>query len=70
MKIFASTFEFCGRDFNKFCLMLRKGVYSYEYMDSWKRYDEIQLPKKDNFYSNLNMGDIADADYKHTKNIC
>ena len=33
--------------------MLRKGVYSYEYMDSWKRFDETSLPDKEDFYSNL-----------------
>ena len=30
---FASTCEFCNKDFNKFILLLRKGVYPYEYMD-------------------------------------
>ena len=34
--------------------MLRKGVYPYEYIDSWKRFDETLLPEKC-FYSNLNM---------------
>ena len=27
-------------DINKFALLLRKGVYPYEYMDSWERFDE------------------------------
>ena len=49
--------------------MLRKGVYPYEYMDSWKRFDEASLPEKEHFYSNLNMKDIADADYKHVKRV-
>ena len=30
---FASTYEFCHKDLNKFILLLRKGVYPYEYMD-------------------------------------
>ena len=51
-----------------FCLMLRKGIYSHEYMDSWERFDETSLPEKEDFYSNLNMKDIADADCKHAKN--
>ena len=37
-------------------LLLRKGVYPYEYMDYWNRFDEEKLPDKDDFYSNLNMG--------------
>ena len=34
IKRFASTYEFCNKDLNKFILLLRKGVYPYEYMDS------------------------------------
>ena len=69
IKRFANTYEFCDGDINKFFLMLRKGVYLYEYMDSWKRFDETSLPKKEDFYSNLNMENIADADYEHVKRV-
>ena len=31
---FANTYEFCNGDLNKFSLLLRKGVYLFEYMDS------------------------------------
>ena len=49
--------------------MLRKGVYLYEYMDSWKRFDETSLPEKKDFYHHLNMEDTTDADYKHAKKV-
>ena len=65
---FANTYEFCNGDFNKFILSLRKGVYPYEYMDNWQRFDET-LPDKEAFYSNLNMEDITDIDYRHGKSI-
>ena len=55
--------------FDKFILLLRKGVYTYEYIDSWKRFDEIFLPDKEDFYSNLNMEDITDVDYSHAKKV-
>ena len=61
---FSSTYKFCNGDINKFILLLRKGVYPYEYMDSWERFDEISLPDKEAFSSSLNMGDITDVDQK------
>ena len=48
--------------------MLRKGVYPYEYADTWERFSEISLPSKEDFYSNLNMEDISDIDYRHANN--
>ena len=50
-------------------MFLRKGIYLYENMDSWKRFNETLLPDKEDFYSNLNMGKITDADYKHAKKV-
>ena len=49
--------------------MLRKGVYPYEYMDSWERFNETSLPSKESFYSNLNMENIEDIDYRHGTNV-
>ena len=46
---FANIYEFCNRDLNKFILLLRKGVYPYEYMNSWQRFDETSLPDKEAF---------------------
>ena len=54
---------------NKFVLLLRKGVYPYEYMDTWERFNEKLLPSKKDFYSNLNMEDISDIDYRHVNNV-
>ena len=62
---FVNTYEFCNGDLNKFILLLRKGVYPYEYKDSWQRFDETSLPDKEAFYSNLNMEHITDVDYRH-----
>ena len=50
--------------------MLRKGVYPYEYMDDWEKFNETLLPEKEVFYSHLNMEDITDADYEHKKRVC
>ena len=51
-------------------MLLRKGAYPYEYMDEWEKFKETTLPEKEEFYSNLNMEVITDADYIHAKRVC
>ena len=69
IKRFANTYEFCNGNLNKFILLLRKGVYPYEYMDNWEKFDETSLPNKESFYSSLNMENIDDIDYRHCNNV-
>ena len=69
MKKFKNTYSFCNNDLNKFILLVRKGVYPYEYIDSWERFNETSLPSKKEFYSNLNMEDIDEIDYGHGNNV-
>ena len=45
-------------------MLIRKGVYPYEYIDNWERFDETLLPNREAFYNNLNMEDITDTDYR------
>ena len=66
---FAGTYEFCNKNLNKFILLLRKGVYPYEYMDNWERFNETSLPNKESFYSNLKMENIDDIDYRHGNKV-
>ena len=47
-KNFNHTSRLLGCD-EKFCLMIRKGVYPYEYMDGWKKFEETSLLPKDVF---------------------
>ena len=44
--------EVCNGDINKFILLLRKGVYRYESMDSWDKFDETSLTDKEAFIAN------------------
>ena len=62
-------YKFCNDDINKFDLLLRKGVYPYEYMDGWERFDETSLPDKKYFYRKLKLEDIPDKDYEHAQNM-
>ena len=50
-------------------MLLRKGAYPYEYMDDWERFNELTLPEKEEFHSNLNMEEITHADYMHGKSL-
>ena len=69
IKKFPRIYKFCNGDLNKFVLLLRKGVYPYEYMDSWERFDETLLPDKKAFYSKLNDEGITDKDYAHAQKV-
>ena len=56
-----------SHDDEQFRLLLRKGVYPYEYMSSWDKFEETKLPPKEAFHSNLNMSDISKYDYEHAQ---
>ena len=49
--------------------MWRKGVYPYEYMDKWERFEETRHPAKETFYSTINMKDITNKHYKHAQQV-
>ena len=68
-KQFFNTYEFSNHDNNKFILLLRKGVYPYEYMDNWEKFNETSLPEKGDFCSHLNLEDITDADITHSDTL-
>ena len=69
-KRFKNTFKFSDNNISKFILLLRNVAYPYEYMDDWEKFNETTLSGKEEFYSNLNMEDITDADYMHAKRVC
>ena len=53
----------------KLDLMSKKGVYPYDYMDCFHKFDDTQLPSKEEFYSELNNEHISDDDYEHAKKV-
>ncbi|KAG7299574.1 hypothetical protein JYU34_016555 [Plutella xylostella] len=54
---------------NEFNLLTRKGVYPYDYMSQWERYEEKDLPQKSYFYNSISDQDISDQDYEHAKTV-
>ena len=53
----------------QFQLMKEKGVYPYDYMDSFSKFNDTQLPKREDFYSLLTDEDISDDDYSHAQDV-
>ena len=51
-KKFPNKYQFCKENVNKFVLLLRKGVYPYEYMDNWEKFNKTLLPDKEFFTVN------------------
>ena len=51
-------------------MLLRKGIYLYDYMDDWEKFNEKTLPEIEAFCSNLNVEEIIDADYMHGERVC
>ena len=50
-------------------MLLRKGIYPYEYMDGWDKFNGTSIPSKESFYSNLTMENISETDYRHANNV-
>ena len=53
----------------QFELMKQKGVYPYDYMDSFDKFNKTELPTKEAFYSILSNERITDGDYQHAQNV-
>uniref|UniRef100_A0A7E4VNE2 DNA-directed DNA polymerase n=1 Tax=Panagrellus redivivus TaxID=6233 RepID=A0A7E4VNE2_PANRE len=50
-----------------FEIMRKKGVYPYDYMDSFKKYNEVRLPSISSFYDKLNSKECSQKDYLYAK---
>ena len=48
-------------------ILVCKDGNPFENTDDWKKFNSSLLPEKEDFYSNLKMKDITDADYVHKK---
>ena len=53
----------------QFNLMKRKGVYPYDYMDSFSKFNDRELPQRKDFYSLLRGENISEDDYSHAQNV-
>ena len=65
------AFKYTKQEFEKeqFNFMKRKGIYPYDHMDCFDRFNETKLPVQQDFYSILNNEHISDEQYKHAQNV-
>ena len=54
---------------NQLSLLLRKGVYPYNYVDCMKKLDETSLPPKEAIYTKLTGEGITNEDYQHAQTV-
>lgn len=49
----------------QFQLLTQKGVFPYEYLDTYSKLDETALPSRDLFYSSINNETVSIENYNH-----
>ena len=54
---------------DKFKLMKQKGVYPYDYMNSFEKFNETKLPSQNDFFSQMNNQHITDEEYNHAQTV-
>ena len=66
---FNCIYKLANNSIDNFKLLLRKSVYPYEYMDSFDKFKEIQLPSNESFNSAFRNTKRSDNDYKHAQKV-
>jgi len=55
------------KDDDEFNLMIQKGIYPYDYIDNYERFNETKLPNNNEFYSKLNYSECSNEDYERAQ---
>ena len=50
-------------------LLVKKGIYPYEYMSKWDKFEETRFLPKEAFYSKLNMVGVSSENYEHARSV-
>ena len=56
-------------DNEQFQMLTKKGVYPYDYTDSFDKFNDVKLPSQKEFFSKLSGEAISDHSYQHAQNI-
>ncbi|XP_050516505.1 uncharacterized protein LOC114341853 [Diabrotica virgifera virgifera] len=67
-----NDFKICKREFSRlsddeFKLITKKGVFCYDFIDSWEKLNITDLPPIEAFYNKLNDTNLTDEKYAHAK---
>ena len=50
-------------------MLLRKGIYPYDYVDNISKFEESHLPPKEQFFSSLKKESISNSDYDYACHV-
>ena len=56
-------------DSKQFQMLLRKGIYFYDYASDFKVFNENKLPSRKNFFNRLQDKHISEKDYLHAQEV-
>ena len=67
----SEDFKYLSEEFSgeKLKLVKQKGIYPYEYFNSFKKFKESKLPDIDGFFSSLKECGISKGEYQRAVNI-
>ena len=70
-KLAKELFKYTSEEFtgDKLSLMSQKGVYPYDYMDSFEKFDQTELPTKELFCSILNDRQTTNEEYSFASKV-
>ena len=65
------SFKYTKEEFQdtKLELMKQNGIYPYDFIDSFDKFEQKELPKKDDIFSQLTNEHISDKNYRHAQNV-
>ena len=63
--------NYTSEDFtgDKLSLMKQQHMYPYDYMDCFEKFNQIELPTKDEFFSVLNDQHVTNREYDHARKV-
>ena len=65
------SFKYTSEQFTgkKLSLMSQKGVYPYDCMDCFEKFDQTELPAKEQFYRVSNDQHVTNGEYDHARKV-